>query len=216
MSGAGGAIRHHPSEATLVGHAARALGPAAGLVVAAHLARCPACRAKVGLAEAVGGALLETLPPTPLAPDALARLMARLEAHPEEGAAPGPPADSPAAELRRLLQAARPHWVAPGLRHALLLREQGSDGTLRLLRVRPGTALPRHAHRGVELTLVLEGRFADEAGQYGPGDLAEVDEGAPHRPVAGGSADCVCLLATHGRLHFEGVPGRILGWLGRV
>ena len=57
-------IRHHPSEATLVGYAAGALWEAAKPVVAAHLARCPDCRAKLELAEAVGGLLLEGLPPT--------------------------------------------------------------------------------------------------------------------------------------------------------
>ena len=71
-------------------------------------------------------------------------------------------------------------------------------GTLRLLRVRPGAAIPRHAHRGAELTLVLEGAFADETGRYGPGDLAEAEAEVSHRPVAEGPADCVCLVAAEG------------------
>ncbi|MBL6081381.1 cupin domain-containing protein [Belnapia sp. T18] len=66
---------------------------------------------------------------------------------------------------------ARLRRLAPGIRHAVLLR--GPDGeTLRLLRIKPGTALPRHSHRGTELTLVLKGAFADETGHYGPGGLA--------------------------------------------
>ena len=68
----------------------------------------------------------------------------------------------------------RLRWLAPGVRHAVLLRGR-TEGTLRLLRVRPGTALPRHAHRGTELTLVLEGAFADETGRHGPYDLVEVE-----------------------------------------
>ena len=82
-------IRHHPSEATLVGYAAGVLWKAARPVVAAHLARCPDCRARLELAEAVGGLLLDALPPAPLAPDALRRAMERLDDEPEPAAAGG-------------------------------------------------------------------------------------------------------------------------------
>lgn len=205
-------IRHHPSEATLVGYAAGALWEAARPVVAAHLARCPDCRAKLELAEAVGGLLLDDLPPTPLAPGALRRAMERLDDAPEPAA--GSAAEPLAAMLRGLgLPVRRPRWLAPGLRHAVLLRggPGRGGGTLRLLRVRPGAAIPRHAHRGVELTLVLEGAFADETGRYGPGDLAEAEAEVSHRPVAEGPADCVCLVAAEGLPRFGGLLGRLFG-----
>ena len=110
---------------------------------------------------------------------------------------------------------ARLRWLAPGLRHAVLLRGPAS-GTLRLLRVAPGTALPRHSHRGGELTLLLAGAFADETGRYGPGDLAEIGEEVSHQPKAEGPEDCVCLVATQGRLRFGALLGRIFGALARV
>ncbi len=197
-------VRHHPSEATLIAHAAGSLGQAAGAVVMAHLARCLDCRAKVGLAEAIGGLLLEGLPPAPLAPNALRRTLEQLEDEPPQKLRPGPP-------IGRL------RWLAPGIRHVMLLREGGRDGwTLRLLRVRPGTALPRHGHSGAELTLVLKGAFTDETGRYGPGDLAEVEKHVSHRPVAAGTQDCVCLVATQGRLRFEGLVARLFGGLAFV
>jgi putative transcriptional regulator len=224
-------IRHHPSEATLVGYAAGTLWEAARPVLAAHLARCPDCRARLELAEAVGGLLLEELPPTPLDPDALRRAMARLDDAPESAAER---ARDPAAEARALARAAaeplattlrglglpvrRPRWIAPGLRHAVLLRcgPGRGGGTLRLLRVRPGAAIPRHVHRGAELTLVLEGAFADETGRYGPGDLAEAEAEVSHRPVAEGPADCVCLVAAQGLPRFGGLLGRLLGTDGSI
>jgi putative transcriptional regulator len=174
---------------------------------------------------AVGGRLLEALPPTPLAPGALGRALDRLEAPgdapPGVGGGGGVPAEEPSPDagelpppaLRALLRGARPRWLAPGLRQAVLLR--GPGGTLRLLRVRPGTALPRHGHGGAELTVVVEGAFADETGRYGPGDLAEADEGVEHRPVAEGPSDCVCLVASRGRLRFGGPVGWLLGALVR-
>ena len=222
MSGGGAPdpIRRHPSEATLVAHAAGTLWAAARPVVQGHLDSCEHCRVAFGLAEAVGGALLDELPPTPLSPDALRRVTERLGGR---ARAPAQPAGSPAlaavAEDASMspprLRDVRLRWLAPGVRHAVLLRGP-ADGTLRLLRVRTGTALPRHGHRGMELTLVLEGAFADETGRHGPGDLVEVDEATTHRPVAGGPTDCVCLIATEGRLRFAGLLGALFGAVARV
>jgi putative transcriptional regulator len=218
MSRGAATIRRHPSEATLVAYAAGTLWVAARPVVQGHLDLCAHCRAAFGLAEAVGGALLDELPPTPLSPDALRRVTERLGGR---ASTPAQPAASPAAVAEDAamspprLRDVRLRWLAPGVRHAVLLRGP-ADGTLRLLRVRPGTALPRHAHRGMELTLVLEGAFADETGRHGPGDLVEVDEATTHRPVAGGLTDCVCLIATEGRLRFAGLLGALFGAVARV
>lgn len=220
MTGGAGAIRRHPGEATLVAYAAGTLWTAARRVVEAHVQLCQHCRAGVRLAEAAGGALLDGLPPMPLAPGALRRVLARLgegaagDQAPSAGSEAGgagkaPSASSPAPGDARL------RWLAPGVRHAVLLRGP-ADGTLRLLRVRSGTALPRHAHRGLELTLVLEGAFADETGRHGPGDLVEVEGDASHSPVAEGPVDCLCLVATEGRLRFGGLLGAIFGAVARI
>lgn len=210
------ALKHHPSEATLLAHIVGALGPAHDLVVAAHLALCPYCTSRKEVEQEVGGRLLEALPPTPLAPDAVERAMRELDA-PDAGGnwngesikeTPHDGAGLPVT-LHAMMRTARLRWLAPGARQAMLLQQ--GNGTLRLIRVAPGRALPRHGHRGVEMTLVLEGAFTDERGRYGPGDLAEADEALDHRPVAEGPAECVCLIATLGRLHFKGVFGGLIG-----
>jgi len=197
-------------------HMVGVLGRAHDLVVGAHLSLCADCRARAESDTAVGGQFLEALPPAPLAPDALERAMERLGSSPPSGGdgstgpadppMPGPGGLPP--PLCDLLRAARLRWVAPGIRQAVLMRR--ADGMLRLLRVRPAKALPRHGHSGTELTLVLEGAFLDETGHYGPGDLAEAGEGLDHRPVAKGVADCVCLVATLGPLRFGGLLGGML------
>ncbi|MFC7738930.1 cupin domain-containing protein [Roseomonas sp. GCM10028921] len=121
----------------------------------------------------------------------------------------------PAATLTRLgLPAPKLRWTAPGVGLAVLLQDQceNDDGeTLLLLSIRPGIALPGHSHEGTELTCVLEGSFADESGRYGIGDMAEVEEGVSHRPVADSPTDCICLIATRGRLRFAGLIGRLAG-----
>ena len=72
-------IRHHPSDATLTAYAGGMLPEALGLVVAAHLYGCAACRETRAMAEAVGGAVIEALPPTAMTEDALALVLARAE-----------------------------------------------------------------------------------------------------------------------------------------
>lgn len=221
---AGTTIQHHPSDATLVAQATGTLWQAAAIVVRAHLDCCARCSATVRLAEAVGGALLDGLPPAPLTSDALQRALDRLDNEGDSAlmgrnvpvAHQAPMADRQAHSfLLPGVRDARWRRLAPGIRHAVLLR--GPDGeALRLLRVKPGTALPRHSHRGAELTLVLEGAFADETGHYGPGDLAEIAEEMSHRPTAEGGVDCVCLIATQGRLRFGALLSRLFGAVARV
>ena len=52
---------HHPSEALLLDYAAGNQDEPVSLLVATHLALCPACRATVERFETVGGAMIEEL-----------------------------------------------------------------------------------------------------------------------------------------------------------
>ena len=61
-------LRHHPSDSVLTRYAAGGLGKGPALVVEAHLGACAACRREVAQWEAVGGALLDRLPPAAMAP----------------------------------------------------------------------------------------------------------------------------------------------------
>jgi putative transcriptional regulator len=207
-------IRHHPSEPTLLAYATGGLELAAGLVVEAHLAVCPECRRWVLLMEAMGGLLIEDLPPSQLAPGALERTMARLGELPGgEQTLVAPPASRHTGSISlppplHGLRVGRLHRLGSGTRHTVLLRSPGG-WRLHLLQVRPGVALPRHAHCGTELTYVIAGAFKDEIGYFGPGDLAEVEGGVRHQPVAVGPVDCICLLATGG-LRFSSVLHRLL------
>jgi putative transcriptional regulator len=198
-------MTHHPSPATLLAHAAGRLPVAHGIVVRTHLALCAQCRAEAALGAAIGGTLLEDMPPAALAPDSLARVLGRLEM-PRPAAAPLRPVPTTVEELAT----GRWWWIAPGMRLMPLLRRGSDDARLDLIKVAPGVRLPGHGHTGSELTCVLRGAFGDETGEYHTGDVAEGDEGLEHQPVAlpVGEA-CVCLIATAGRL-------RAHDWLARL
>ena len=79
-----------------------------------------------------------------------------------------------------------------------------------LLRIAPSTALPDHGHHGWEATCVLSGRFTDVSGEYGPGDVAEMNDAEIHQPVAGAGEACICLIAWEGRLRMRGLLARLL------
>jgi len=209
---------HHPSEAVLVAYGSGALGEGLALVVATHLLYCAACRAKARDVEALGGALLEELPPTALAEDAYAKTLPRLgavEAKPAQQHRP--PANggfSPPGPLGDYLggHVSENDWrrIMPGLSRVAVLPRGKAGANTQLLRVAPGTALAHHGHRGLELTVVLQGGYSDDLGHFGVGDVAETDDAIRHRPVADPGADCICLIATSGRLRFSGLIGRLI------
>jgi putative transcriptional regulator len=199
-------IRHHPSDSTLVSCAASTLPAAHQSVIAVHLAQCPACRAALRLGEELGGALLELAPAAGLAEGALARAVARLD-RPAARTAEPPAMPTTLAALSR---GGRWRRVGLGIRLMPLVPRDRSGTRLDLIRVAPGTALPRHEHSGFESTCVLQGAYADETGEYRVGDVAEGDVGLDHCPVALAGEDCICLIATTGRLRAHSLIARLL------
>lgn len=201
----------HPSDELLVAYGAGSLDEAASLLVATHLALCPRCRAEVGRIEALGGAVIEDLPPTDLGPDALASVLARLD-QPLQPAKRARPVAGLPAPLRDYLPAdmeALP-WkrLAAGIEQAILLQTRGIRA--RLLRIGAGIVVPEHGHGGMELTLVLQGGFADFGRDYARGDVAMADQQIVHSPVADGGETCLCLAVTDAPLKLTGLVGMLV------
>jgi putative transcriptional regulator len=196
-------IRHHPSDTTLMAHAAGHLPALHARVLAVHLAACPHCRDELRMMEEIGGALLATMPPAPLRADALERSLARLD--------DAMPIAAPRAAATTLesLATGRWWWLGPGIRLMPLVRRDASDTRLDLIRVAPGMALPGHGHNGPEIACILQGGYADETGHYNTFDIAEGDPSLQHTPVALPGPECICLIATTGRL-------RAHTWLARL
>jgi putative transcriptional regulator len=178
-----------------------------------HLHACRDCRSEVRRLEAVGGALLEDLPPAQMASDALARALARIEL-------PPPPEPPPARADPGLagidlsgalegLELGPSRWLAPGVWMRPLIREQGRVSTY-LIRTGPGRQLPRHGHAGAEFVCVLHGGYSDEGGRYGPGDFSESDTSRVHAPRADDDGECVCLISSEGPMKIHSFVGRLL------
>lgn len=215
-------IRHHPGDEWLLPLAAGRLSAGLALVVGAHLEGCAECRARLHTLQALGGTLLEQAEPAPLAADAWARTLERIDAPAPPPAAPAPlpphPALPPGVPWPRSLHGCRVsgwRWMGPGMRFARIAMPHDPAASLYLLRIGEGRSLPRHTHGGTELTQVLCGTFDDGRAVFGPGDFDAADEQVHHQPVVQAGAVCVCLAYVGAPMRFDGRIAQLIGgWIG--
>lgn len=212
-------IKHHLTEPLLMGYAAGTLPEAFNLVVATHISMCDTCRAALAEYEAVGGEVMMDAAPVDVAEDALAATLALIDKTPAPkvtapkpsvgGVLPGPLRDYVGGDLSDI------KWRKVGGGVSQMVLNTSKDASVRLLHIPAGTAVPDHGHRGMELTLVLQGAFVDETDRFGTGDVEVANEDLNHTPVAEAGVDCICLAATDAPLKFNGfVPRMAQRFLG--
>jgi putative transcriptional regulator len=206
-------IRHHLTDGLLMSYSAGTLPEAFSLVVATHVSLCDECRARMDSFDAVGGALLGDTDEVSVSEDALEATMALIDAAPQivqPANISGPDAILPA-PLQQYVggdaDAIRWRPIGGGVRQAVL--DTGGEASVRLLAIPGGAAMPDHGHRGMELTLVLQGAFRDEEDRFGRGDVEVANEDLHHTPVAEEGVECICLAATDAPLRFKGIIPRI-------
>ncbi len=211
-------IKHHLSDSLLMAYSAGQLPEAFNLVAATHLSLCDECRAALGAFDAVGGAMVETGDAADVSDTSLEATLALIaqqkpvadEAVRKIGIFPAPLADYVGGDL----DAVKWRSLGMGVRQAILPTAKGAS--VRLLHIPAGQAMPDHGHRGMELTLVLQGAFSDGTGRYGRGDLDVETEKTQHTPVAEAGLPCICLSATDAPLRFTGFIPRMLQPLFRI
>jgi putative transcriptional regulator len=196
-------IHHHPSDATRLAYAAGTLPWPHAHVLAVHLAQCDTCRATMRVIEELGGVLVEELDAVPMSEDALARTLARLDA-------PEPRPLRPAPTTLAGLATGRWRPIGPGVRLMPLAKRDRTGTRLDLIRVSPGVALPQHDHTGDETACILQGGYRDALGEYRAGDIAEGEPGLDHAPVALDGEECICIIATTGRLRARSLIVRLM------
>lgn len=208
-------LSRHPSPELMARYVAGTLSPAAALVVESHLALCDDCAAAHRDMLALGGLLLEDLPPSEIDARLFERTLARLDE--KRPAATMAPARRPTRDLGIKLPtpiADRAtsgwRWMGPGMAFARLDVPEDPGTNLVLLKIAAGKRMPTHGHSGEELTLVLQGAFEDEHGRCAAGDLAEEDDDTHHTPVVIGEETCICLASIEGRLRPHGLIGRLV------
>jgi len=203
-------IEHHLDDDMLLQYAAGTLAEGWSVAVATHLALCPACRSKLSVLESVGGYFIDS----EIANDTnVSRdwecLKAEIDAGKIDKVVPikkRSDSDRTYPEpLRTYIDAAGGlRWRTLGRGAAQMIIPTGDEtATLRLLKIPAGQPVPEHSHRGVELTLVLDGSFSDEVSTFARGDIEMADDSLMHQPKADAGKDCICLAVTEAPLRFK-------------
>ena len=211
---------HHPSDDLLWSYASGSLDEPYSILIATHLALCPACRGVVAKAESLSGELFEDIQPLDVDASALDSVLARLDDEDDEKFETVPQisdAQHDALGVPRPLKDYLPNelgnlpwrWLGPGV-HYSAIETQARGPKVGLLRIAPGTKVPMHGHSGNEMTMVLTGGYTDATGSFQRGDVEAADDGLVHQPVADKGEECICLVVTEGELQPTGMIAKVL------
>lgn len=219
-------ITHHPSEDLIFDYATGAMGEGPALVVASHVAMCALCQEQVAVLEAVGGALLDDIACAPVSEGLLDATLAMLD---------DPEASRVSADAAGIAgHDALPEPLLPYISRGLAdlawrkvggiiaaveearLPVIGKSIKVALMRLKAGSLMPMHSHRGNEYTLVLAGGFSDGDKQFGPGDFVARDPSHTHQPVVDDDGECLCLVVLDAPLRLSGAMGRIVNPFLRI
>lgn len=195
--------KYHPETRFITDYAAGSLPSSQALCVAAHLHYCEECRQKVEQLNRLGSMFFDELAPREIS-QSFSNLMDRIDALPEQQEpAPGP---TESAQTRQA--AALPFALQKLTRGDLNSLDWHSIGKYfsysdlnvgdkrretSLFNIKAGGNVPRHRHKGDEITVVLRGSFSDQDDHYQTGDFIVRTRGEMHRPVAAEDEDCLCL-----------------------
>ena len=201
--------KHHPELDLLTEHAAGSLSLAQSACVSAHLNYCDDCSRTVSQLQMLGAAMYESQDPEPVGDALLDRVLARLDEDAplcyqqpqrnKQDATPG--------LLRRLMAGdfSDLAWnkITDSLR-TTQIKTGDPHFEFSLLHIKAGGEIPAHDHHGSEMTLVLQGGFSDDRGDYHAGDFIYRSRNDVHAPRAFASEDCICLAVLDAPLRFTG------------
>lgn len=214
-------INHHLTDSILMSYAAGTLPEAFNLMVASHVSLCDACRTRLEGFEAVGGEMLEQATSNEAVMDegSLAATLSLIAGGaPDEirlpraqgSILPGPLQDYIGGDLDAV------QWRAIGMGVKQAILPTSREASARLLFIPAGAAMPDHGHKGVEMTMVLQGAFQDEDDYFARGDVEIADSDTHHTPVADIHEDCICLAVTDAPLQFQGIIPKIAQRFARI
>ncbi|KAA1194040.1 transcriptional regulator [Pseudohalioglobus sediminis] len=193
-------INHHPDTRLLNEYSSGTLPLAQSVCLSLHLNYCEQCRRTHQRLQQLGSALFEELSPQQVDDSLLRTVMARLDDEQEplryQSSGNGGETDARPPLVQRLMHGDYEDLDWRNLSKKVRvsrLRTGDVDNEFALYRISAGASIPKHTHRGTELTLVLEGGFSDEQGHYEVGDFIMRDAEQQHTPTATQDRDCICI-----------------------
>ena len=218
---------HSAPEELLLDYAAGTLARGPELAVSLHAELDPEARRTVERLAAVGGVLMEDEIEAALdqgeLDGALERTLARLgdvPVEPRPKSRPVPPRRPgfewvPPLLARHIAPDARWRRVIGGFEEIRVNLPGDTSHRVSVLRLEPGHGLPVHRHVGTEYTVVLQGGYTDETGNYGVGDFAVGPGSEQHEPIADPGEPCIALIVVEKPIVLTGPFGRFFNPLVR-
>lgn len=209
-------VKYHPDVRYLTDYSAGSLPQAQALCVATHLHYCNSCKARVRELNELGTALFTRQQPVAVETSAFDKLLARIDA--DGNHTPEPQirvAERQGTLPRAIAKLCKDNldslnWRSIGKQFRFAPLQLGDrQRETSLLHIKAGGSVPRHRHRGDEITVVLQGSFSDHEDKYNTGDFIVRTQGEIHRPVASQDEDCLCLSTLD-------APIQMSNWLLRL
>lgn len=207
-------INHHPDTRLLSEFSAGTLPLAQSACVSVHLNYCEHCERQHQRLQEVGASMFDKLAPAQVEDSLLDSVLSRLdepeplsfskECSAEQGTPP---------LMQRLMAGDYEDLDWDRVNSALQIshvRTGDPSHEFSLYHIKAGGSVPRHTHRGTELTVVLEGSFSDEEGVYQRGDFLMRDAEHVHTPTATQTTDCICLGVLDAPIKFTDWNYRVL------
>ncbi len=222
-------IKHHPTFSMLQNFVDGDLPASLAAGVAMHAGMCPMCQQKIiQLTEQVAEANFEESSDLDLFTNDADMKTAELDFDDIIGEITASDDVEPmkAASIERSVSFKGTQYVLPNvlrnmslgktaqigkLSRARILLDEGEIHT-NLLHIGAGGSIPEHTHKGFELTLLLAGTFADEQGEYVPGDFIMLDKRHQHQPAT--ELGCLCYTVANDALHFTQGINKLLNPIG--
>lgn len=203
-------------DALIAHYVAGSLPEPARVLVAAHLEMQSVNRLIVGDLERLAGEALELIPPAEIS-DKDARLAAIFASAALPKVQPVPAESYRGGHFPRALRdfigfdIDKVPWRTklPGFKEYEFGDIDGCE--VSLMWIRGGRSLPAHTHRGVELTLVLDGAYSDVRARYGPGDISVADDNVVHRPIAENDRPCIAFSVLEAPIKLRGSLTQLIG-----
>ena len=210
-------IKHHPSQELLASYVEASLPVSLSAAIAMHVEMCPECAAKVAtLTDQQAENCFESSvikneeATTDIDLDFdnldIDSMISAITAHDD--------IDVPSTPVQKTLNIKGKSVVLPraisnipttswsNIGKLSRARLELDEGKVRssLLNIEPGGSVPEHTHKGYEVTLLLEGSFKDDMGEYFPGDFIMLDGEHTHHPVS--DKGCLCFTVSDDAQHF--------------
>jgi len=204
----------HPSTEQLIEFSSGTGSSATSIAISAHLHFCQHCRRQVNEYESTAAVMFEQQTNLAVEETSFSSLMKRIQNEPQTPKIkPRITSTRFPAVVEKLINGDTESlaWKKPmkHLRVSQILKDEAGL-ILGLHHMKSGGRVPRHTHKGNEISVVIEGGFSDELGSYRPGDFIHLTPEHIHAPQADADGDCWLLTLVEAPVKLIGPIGWII------